>query len=104
MLYLIDGINVYSPECDSASCREAMERMADAWRRRVAEEERIANLVLAVDQLVSAPVISPRAGEREKKFRGLVYRLVQSFLFRLLQPKLDLDALKFVQRRGEWLT
>jgi hypothetical protein len=40
---------------DVAADRDALHRMADTWLQLAAEEERIADLVRAVDDLFSAP-------------------------------------------------
>ena len=47
---------------DVAGHRDALERMAHEWRRLASEEERIADLVRAVDNLFSAPGDSLNAG------------------------------------------
>jgi hypothetical protein len=43
---------------DVADRRETLENMARAWRQLAAEEERIDDLVQAVDQLFATPVRS----------------------------------------------
>jgi hypothetical protein len=68
-----------------ASHRDELKAMARAWRILAAEEERIADLVRAVDQLFAAPSTIPKPVPRNKRLRGLIPRLSDSFLFRRAQ-------------------
>ncbi len=62
--------------------RDDLVAMAHAWRKLAAEEERIAELVQAVDRLFPASFKTAEPVNPRKRFRGLIPRLSESLLFR----------------------
>ncbi len=65
--------------------RDELKAMAHAWRKLAAEEERIADLVRAVDQLFPVPSMPANPSGRSRRLRGLIPRLSESLLFRRTQ-------------------
>jgi hypothetical protein len=63
--------------------RDALKEMSRAWRKLAEEEERIADLVRAVDQLFPPQPNTIRTVEPQKR-RGLIPRLAESLLARQL--------------------
>jgi hypothetical protein len=62
-------------EGEVAERRDALERMAHVWRQLAAEEERIEDLVRAVDQLFLPPVNPASPPNRGKARRGFIGQL-----------------------------